>query len=201
MPGSHWMIVTPPEYFRVTRERGFAVLGLNSRHRKKAERMAPGDRVLYYVSDVRVFPATAIVSSGFFEDPRPIWRGNERRAELFPWRVHTRPDVVLREYEYIDAYQIAPRMLYVKRWAPEDWPLALQGQVHLLSAADYGLIEGEMRRLIQQRATRREQPPRRPPGGIWERAALWPLHPVTAERNGSAASTRDVASTSPQPAV
>ena len=201
MPGSHWMIVTTPENFEVTRARGFNLLGLKSRHRKKAERMAPGDRVLYYVSGVRVFPATTIVTAGFFEDHRPIWQGNERRPELFPWRVHTRPDVVLREYEYLDAYQLAPRLLYVKRWAPEDWPLAFQGQVHLLSSADYALVEGEMRRVIQRRATRREQPPRRPRDGIWAPAVLGRVSPspaptpTPADRNGPLA-PGDVASTS-----
>jgi hypothetical protein len=162
MPGSHWMIVTSPENFESTREHGLKLLGLKSRHRKKAERMEPGDRILYYVSSVRVFPATATVISGFFEDHRPIWRNNERRPDAFPWRVNTRPDVVLHDYEYIDAYQIAPRLLYVKRWAPEDWPLAFQGQVHLLAAADFSLIETEMRRIVNQRGTRRERPPRRP---------------------------------------
>ena len=162
MPGSHWMIVITPENFEITRRRGFDLLGLKGRHRKKAERMAVGDRVLFYVSHAHVFPATATVTSGFFEDHRVIWQNNERRPDVFPWRVHIRPEVVLEEYEYLDAYQIAPRLLYVKRWAPEDWPLAFQGQVHLLSSADFQLIEQEMRRVIDQRATRRERPPRRP---------------------------------------
>ena len=43
-------------------------------------------------------------------------------------------------------------MLYVKRWAPEDWPLAFQGQIHLLSSQDFALIEHEMRRTIDRRA-------------------------------------------------
>jgi hypothetical protein len=68
----------------------------------------------------------------------------------------------LKPYEYLDARQIAPRMLYVKRWAPEDWPLAFQGQVHLLSSQDFSLIEHEMRRTADRRSRRREQPPRRP---------------------------------------
>ena len=186
MPGSHWMIVTTPESFEVTRQRGYDLLGLRSRHRKKAERMSPGDRILYYVAGIRVFPATAIVTSGFFEDSRPIWQANERRPEVFPWRVHTRADVVLREFEYLDAYQLAPRLLYVKRWAPEDWPLAFQGQVHLLSAADYGLVEGEMRRVIQQRPTRRQQPPRRPRDLVWTSAAPAPISPGLSSRNGPA---------------
>jgi hypothetical protein len=162
MPGSHWMIVTTPENFEITRERGYNALGLKARHRKKAERMSAGDRVLFYISHARVFPATATVAAGFFEDHRVIWRNNERRPDVFPWRVPIRPEVVLEPYEWLDARQIAPRLLYVKRWAPEDWALAFQGQIHLLSASDFLLIEREMRRVVERRACRVEQPPRRP---------------------------------------
>ena len=172
MPGSHWMIVTTPTNFEIARGRGLDHLGLKGRHRKKAERMTPGDRVLFYVSHVRVFPATATVASTFFEDHRPIWENDERRPDAFPWRVNLRPDVVLEEHEYLDGYQIGPRMLYVKRWAPEDWPLALQGQVHLLAAADFSLVEGEMRRVVAQRGSGRYVPPRRPRERAPEPAAM-----------------------------
>src|SRR5215218_9674457 len=162
MPGSHWMIVMSPENFETTRERGFDLVGLKSRHRKKAERMALGDRVLFYVAGSQVFPLTATVTSTFFEDHTPIWTSTERRPDVSPWRVQVRADVVLNWYEYLDARQIAPRMLYVKRWAPEDWPLAFQGQIHLLSSQDFALIEHEMRRTIDRRSRRRERPPYRP---------------------------------------
>jgi hypothetical protein len=162
MPGSHWMIVMSPENFEITRERGFDLVGLKSRHRKKAERMALGDRVLFYVAGSQVFPLTATVSSTFFEDHSSIWVSTERRPDVAPWRVQIRADVVLNWYEHLDARQIAPRMLYVKRWAPEDWPLAFQGQIHLLSAQDFALIEHEMRRTIDRRGRRRERPPLRP---------------------------------------
>jgi hypothetical protein len=134
--------------------------------------MAVGDRILYYVSGVQVFPATATVSSIFFEDHEPIWRNTERKPDVSPWRVRTRADVILQQYEYIDAHQVAPRLLYVKRWAPEDWPLAFQGQVHLLSAADFSLLEGEMRRTLDRRKARRERPPRRPRESLAAVAAL-----------------------------
>jgi hypothetical protein len=55
--------------------------------------------------------------------------------------------VVLDESQYIDALILAPRLEYVKRWAPEDWELAFWDSLHLLPQKDYRLIEGEMRRL------------------------------------------------------
>ena len=162
MPGSHWLITLSPENYTITHDMHFSLLGLRSRHRKKAERVAVGDRVLYYVLYERIFPATVTVTSGYFEDRHPIWVNHERRDDPFPYRVHTQPNVVLERGEGLDAEAIAPRLLYLKRWPPEQWYLALQGDVHLLSAQDFQLVEREMQRVFESRRSRRERPPRRP---------------------------------------
>jgi hypothetical protein len=162
MPGSHWMVSLTPENFEATLAHGFSMLGLKTRHRKKAERMVPGDRVLYFVSRLNAFPAIATISSTFFEDHRPIWVNYDQRADTFPWRVNVQPDIVLEPPDWIDAYQIAPRLMYVKRWPPEDWPLAFQGSIHLLSSQDFKLIEQEMERILSRSGVRRHR--REPPG-------------------------------------
>ena len=155
MPGSHWMIASDSENFDRTVRQGLTVLGLRSRHRKKAERMLPGDRVLFFVRGEDAFAATATVDSPYFEDHAPIWVSGETRADDFPWRVRLRPNLLLEREEFVDAHQIAPRLLYVRRWAPEQWPLAFQGQVHLLSAQDFRLIEREVERALEQRRSGR----------------------------------------------
>jgi hypothetical protein len=66
MPGSHWLITLSPENYSITRDMHFSLLGLRGRHRKKAERVAVGDHVLYYVMYDRIFPATAKVTSAYF---------------------------------------------------------------------------------------------------------------------------------------
>ena len=109
---------------------------------------------------------------------------------MAPWRVQVRSDVVLNWYEYLDARQIAPRMLYVKRWAPEDWPLAFQGQIHLLSSQDFALIEHEMRRTIDRRSRRRERPPYRPRLPVSTQIAAGDL--VASGRGGCRRPTRHV---------
>jgi len=159
MPGSHWLITLSPENYAITRDMHLSLLGLRSRHRKKAERVAVGDRVLYYVLSDRTFPATATVSSAYFEDRHPIWINHERRDDPFPYRVHTQPNLVLEAGEGLDAEAIAPRLLYLKRWAPELWFLALQGDVHLLSSQDFQLVEREMDRISGSRLSRRERVP------------------------------------------
>jgi hypothetical protein len=159
MPGSHWLITLSPENYTITRDMHFALLGLRSRHRKKAERVAVGDRVLYYVLSERLFPATATVTSAYFEDRHPTWINQERKDDPFPYRVHTQSNLVLEPGEGLDAEVIAPRLLYLKRWPPEQWYLALQGDVHLLSAQDFVLVEREMQRIGETRRSRRERVP------------------------------------------
>src|SRR5205807_2899659 len=159
MPGSHWLITLSPENYGITHGVHFTLLGLRSRHRKKAERVAVGDRVLYYVLSARTFPATATVTSPYFEDRHPVWINQERRDDPFPYRVHTMPNLVLEQGEGLDAEAIAPRLLYLKRWPPEQWFLALQGEVHLLSAQDFLLVERELQRIAETRHSRREQVP------------------------------------------
>ena len=161
MPGSHWLITVSLENYEITRGMHVSLLGLRSRHRKKAERVAVGDRVLYYVLRERTFPATATVTSPYFEDRHPVWINTERRDDPFPYRVHTHPNLVLEDGEGLNAEALAPRLLYLKRWPPEQWYLALQGDVHLLSAQDFLLIEREMQRIVDERASRRERVPHR----------------------------------------
>ncbi|HSR25990.1 MAG TPA: hypothetical protein VLW53_20725, partial [Candidatus Eisenbacteria bacterium] len=64
----YWMIVSSLENFRKTQERSFAVQGLKTRHRRRAEMMRPGDRLLFYVTGRMVFTATCTLTSGMFEE-------------------------------------------------------------------------------------------------------------------------------------
>lgn len=145
MPQNFWMIVCNSDNFRITRERGFTLQGLKAQHRRKIQRVGVGDRILYFVSHARRFTATATATSGYFEDAEPIWE-KEGKAD-WPYRVKIKPEVVLEESQYIDANLLAPRLDYVKRWPPENWYMAFQGNLHLLPKSDFLIIEEEMKRL------------------------------------------------------
>ena len=69
--------------------------------------------------------------------------------DIMGWRyeIGIKTEILLDPEDYIDAYQIAPRLEYVKRWAPEDWPMAFQGNLHLLPKTDFYLLEDEMRKI------------------------------------------------------
>lgn len=151
------MFAESPENFAIIKEMGVSLFGMGRRFRRRAERMAPNDRVLFYVKGIRKWPASATITSECFEDDSEIFVSNDSK-ERFPFRIKLRPNVVLDEQDYIDAMILAPRLDYVRRWEPKDWPLAFFDRLHLLPQKDFRLIEGEMERI--KRNKRRESPPR-----------------------------------------
>ena len=145
MPSNFWMITNNERNYRITQDRGFTVLGLKSQHRRKVQRISQGDRILVYVTHLRRFVATATATSDYYEAEDTIWEKEGRAG--FPFRVNVNPDLVLRDELFMNANLIAPRLEYVKRWAPEDWYMAFQGNLHLLPKSDFLLIEEEMKKL------------------------------------------------------
>ena len=145
MPSNFWMIINNEANYRITRGLDFTVMGLKAQHRRKVQRIADGDRILMYLSHRRRFAATATATSDYFEAEDALWEKEGKAG--FPYRVKIRPEIVLRDDQFMDANLIAPRLEYVKRWAPEDWYMAFQGNLHLLPKNDFLLIEEEMKRL------------------------------------------------------
>ena len=145
MPSNFWMIVNNERNFRITQNMGFSVMGLKAQHRRKVQRISDGDRILMYLTHIRRFVATATAISDYFESDDSIWEKEGKAG--FPYRVNIRPEIVLQDHQFMDANLIAPRLEYVKRWAPEDWYMAFQGNLHLLPKSDFLLIEEEMKKL------------------------------------------------------
>ncbi len=147
---NYWMFVETPANYAIIREMGVTLFGMGRRFKRRADRMAPGDRALFYVAGMRKWPATATLASHKFEDDTPAFTHHDPN-ESFPYRVKLKPDIVLDEPDYIDAMLLAPRLYYLRRWTPENWPLAFFDRLHLLPQRDFRLIEGEMTRLTRRR--------------------------------------------------
>ena len=156
MGKNYWMVVESLDNHTITQGRGLDVIGFGQPFRRRVQRMQRGDMVLFYVSTIRKWTATATISSEHFEDYAPIWEPTSR-GEQYAFRVNLQPDIRLNESQYIDALVLAPRLDYLRRWTPEDWPLAFMERLHLIPQKDFRLIEGEM-----YRATGRRQPPQKP---------------------------------------
>ncbi len=156
MGKNYWMVTISLENFQISKQMNFKVQGFKASFRKRAQRMQPEDRVLYYIEGIQKFGATATLTSAYFEDHKPIWKSHNGRDD-YPHRVNLELNYILKEEDLIDASQIGPRLDYVKRWAPEKWPLAFQGSLHLLPKKDFSLIEGEMKRLTKGPGGRRRR--------------------------------------------
>jgi hypothetical protein len=109
------------------------------------QRITEGDRVLLYISHLRRFAATATAMSSFYDAEEPIW-ANEGSSG-FPYHIKLQPSIILEDHQFMDANLLAPRLEYVRRWNPEDWYMAFQGNLHLLPKNDFILIEEEMKKL------------------------------------------------------
>lgn len=144
---NYWMLSISEENFAVTRAQGFTVQGFGQRQRRKTDRMVKGDRILFYIRGLRVFPTTATIASTVFEGEEPLWTARQPN-ERFKHRVRITADFVLPEDRYLRVIQIGPRMEYVRRWPPEMWPFALMEELHLLPRKDFEFIEEEMRKIL-----------------------------------------------------
>jgi predicted RNA-binding protein len=161
MAKNYWMVVMSPKNFEITKERGFDLYGMRRRHRRRAQRMEPDDVILIYVNGIRKWTAITQVTSRYFESDEPIWTAagtpDRGRGDIFPYRVKTQPSIVLEDGDYIDARVIGPSLEYVRRWVPEQWPLAFIETLHLLPQRDFRLIEAEMKKIVTGRPGRRHR--------------------------------------------
>ena len=141
-PSNYWIIVGSLDNFRRTRELGFTVQGIKSRHRKKAERMRPGDRIAWYLTGVKGFGGVATITSPYFESHDRIWQSGDptKEAEDYPYRVNIQAELVLDEGEWAPAEPVARQMDYVRKWPASNWTLAFQGNVHQITESDFELI-------------------------------------------------------------
>jgi hypothetical protein len=140
---AYWIVVGSPDNFARTAELGFTIQGLKSRHRKKAERMKPGDKIAYYITGKKAFGGTATIESPYFEDHDKIWVSGDAKkaAEDYPFRVKISPDTILPLDGAIPAEPVARRMTYVAKWPVDNWTLAFQGNVHEIGEDDFRLIQ------------------------------------------------------------
>lgn len=136
---ANWIAVSGDENFERTRALNFELQGFKTRQRRKAERMRPGDKLVWYITKEMVFAGYATITGEYFEDHEPIWEG-KKAGENYPWRVPIRPELVLDRKDWIDVEGLARQMTYVSKWPPEHWRLAFQGNLHEIPDEDFDLI-------------------------------------------------------------
>lgn len=138
----YWIVVGSPGNFEKTAEHNFTIQGLKSRHRKKAERMKPGDKLIWYITGQKAFAGIATIESPYFESHDAIWVSSDpkKAAEDYPFRVEISPDIILGLQGATSAEPLARQMVYAAKWPEKNWTLAFQGNVHEIGEQDYSLI-------------------------------------------------------------
>lgn len=147
-----WILTGSLENFRINVERGFDVVGFKEGRRRQAEQFEPGDEIVFYVTAVQAFGGIARVKSEMFEDRTPIWpQGKKKKPEPYPWRVEAEPILILSEEEFVPAEELATELEHVRKWPPDHWHLAFQGQLRIIGEADAALLR---RRLSSKTSVR-----------------------------------------------
>lgn len=140
-----WILTGSVENFRATREHGFRLIGMKERRRRQSEEFSPGDEIVFYLTVVQAFGAIVRVTSEMFEERTKVWPGKPSNPDPYPWRFETEPLVVLEEEAFVPAIELATDLEHVRKWPPEHWRLAFQGQLRIVGPADAKLLGESIR--------------------------------------------------------
>jgi hypothetical protein len=147
-----WILTGSPDNFAATREHGFRIIGLKERNRNRALEIERGDRIVFWLTQVQRFAGSAIVTGDLFEDRTKLWPGKPGKADPYPWRFETEPEIVLADDEQLEGEELAPRLEHVRKWPAEHWKLAFQGQIRPVSDADADVLVDALRAVAGARA-------------------------------------------------
>jgi hypothetical protein len=86
------------------------------------------------------------VTGEMYEDRTKIWPGKPGKADPYPWRFDTEPELVLDEDGFVPAVELAGHLEHVRKWPAEHWQLAFQGQLRTVSDADAELLRRRLAR-------------------------------------------------------
>jgi len=147
-----WILTGSPENLAATREHGFRVIGMKERRRRQALAMAPGDRIVFYLTGIGQFAGSVRITSEMFEDRAKVWPGKPGKADAYPWRFETEAEVILDEPDYVPAEGVKDDLEHIRKWPAEHWKLAFQGQLRTVSEADADLLMDRLRAAAGVRA-------------------------------------------------
>jgi predicted RNA-binding protein len=147
-----WILTSSPENHEATREHGFSVIGIKERNRARALQIEPGDRIVLYLTKVMAFAGSITVTGELYEDRAKIWPGKPGKADAYPWRFTTEPEIVLEKEEWVPAEDLSTKLDHIRKWPPEHWKLAFQGQLRTVSEHDAQLLVKRLRTAARARA-------------------------------------------------
>lgn len=139
-----WCLTTSPGNFAKTAELGWKIQGIKSRRRPTALQIKPGDRFVYYLTEVVAFGGIVEVTSEVFEDHELIW--TSKPGEDYPWRFEISPEIVIEDRErWVPADELRDALAFPRKWPPENWKLAFQGNIRAWPEADGETVRAALR--------------------------------------------------------
>lgn len=139
---THWLLVSSPDNFETSRARGFDIAGMKTRWKKAAGEVQPGDTVFFYLTGVKSIGGEAkVTGEAYFDDATKIWEST-KPGEAYPWRFPVEMLNARAKENYLLVESFLADYQNAKKWSPEHWTLAFQGNVHRLNDHDYTLISG-----------------------------------------------------------
>jgi hypothetical protein len=139
-PARTWILTGSPENFAATQAHSFSVIGLKERRRRQALEIEPGERIVFYLTQVMAFAASALIAGELYEDRTPIWPGKAKNPDPYPWRFPAQPEWILDERAWIPAESLVDQLEHIRKWPREHWKLAFQGQLRAVGDADAELL-------------------------------------------------------------
>jgi hypothetical protein len=86
------------------------------------------------------FAGSIRVEGELYEDRSKVWPGKPGKADSYPWRFQTSPEVVLEEPEWVPAVSLVDDLDHIRKWPREHWRLAFQGQIRPVSRHDAEIL-------------------------------------------------------------
>lgn len=140
---THWLLVSSPDNFEISRARGFDLAGMKSRWGKAAGDVQPDDTIFFYLTGVKAIGGEAKVTGTAYMDDSVIWTST-KPGEVYPHRFPIEIVKVRPCDDYLPVETIINSYEYAKRWPAKNWTLAFQGNVHRLNDSDYELISSNL---------------------------------------------------------
>ncbi len=149
---TYWIVVGSPDNFQTAIDRGFDLFGFKSTRRKASSEMEPGDKLVFYLTGIKMFGGIATVKSDSFEDHTKIFKSEKKPEEDYPYRVKTKADIILKDDDMLYVPDYVPMLEFTKKGETKSWAMHFQGNLHKISEADYKLLEKDMKARKQSKA-------------------------------------------------
>jgi hypothetical protein len=152
VPERTWILTGSPENLAATSAHSFSVIGLKERRRRQALEIELGDRIVFYVTRVMAFAASARIAGELYEDRTPLWPGKAGKPDPYPWRFPLEPEWILERDAWIPAETLVGQLDHIAKWPREHWKLAFQGQLRMVGEHDARLLCALLERAAPVRA-------------------------------------------------